>query len=976
MSRLTGSRKAGDDEPRAQASPAAPDAPTGIPGASGAASAASPSGSAGDDTVRFSLLDSVRLGHLRGIVRRGTTGRGAPGRAPARARAPRPERRQAGQRSWHRARPWLPGRTFAAMTQFPALLAIAWLLPGVGTLLAGRLVPTALMVIFVPLAVALCYFSWRRLPERWPRFGSPAATLAAGIRDETGATVASGTSEAPDGAGTTGAGDAGPKGGTGTAGGTEAGAAAAGPGAAADSGGTAAAGGPAASGETASSGPAAPGDSAKHARKRRAAKAGAARAARSKAERRWVAVPAWPVIATAVICLGFTVWQALEHSHQVIVARDPGEYLQYGYWIAHHGTSTIPVSVDAFGGAGLHGITFASPGFLQSGSSLSPAFLPGLPLVLAGGIWAGGITGGLLMAPVLGGCALLSFAGLAGRLVGAKWAPAAALVLGLTLPQQYVSRTTLAEPLVQVLLFGGLCLVIDSFAVRRPDPAGAAATATSVPGSGVTGAEPATAAEHPWAVQAPVSRPVPAWQSMTLAGFGGLAIGLSVLASIGSLSLVLPLFPLLAIMLVARLPQALPMAIGLLAGIGLGAESGSALARPYLETLRPQLHTLGLAAAGFGVLTVAVAPLVVPGVRRQIQRALGWRLALAGLSGKTHQVPLLAVALEGLALLLPVATLVGLAVRPGIQVTRGAKDPFIIAFVASVQKLQGLPVDGRQQYYEQSLNWLVWYIGVPAALLATIGAALIGRRCVRALIRGRVGEPAARTWGIALPIFAWATGTTLLDPAILPDQPWASRRLATIVVPAVICLGLWTCSRVRLRAAELGAGRVTGAVVAACSIIAMALPAAVTVFDPGYTGSGSARELAVRGMAFKQTYGKEQYAVSTICSALGPSASVILTDHTTAEAFTQVIRGMCNVPAARMDGASAADVAQVTMAIQQSGRRPVLLGSTESSVRAAGATPKLLLRMQTTQDAHTLTGPPSAPWDLTYTIWMASPASP
>ena len=63
------------------------------------------------------------------------------------------------------------GWAFAAVTQAPALLAVAWLVPGAGMLLAGRLLPLPMVIIFVPLAVALCYFAMRRLPVSWPRFG-------------------------------------------------------------------------------------------------------------------------------------------------------------------------------------------------------------------------------------------------------------------------------------------------------------------------------------------------------------------------------------------------------------------------------------------------------------------------------------------------------------------------------------------------------------------------------------------------------------------------------------------------------------------------------------------------------------------------------------------------------------------------------------------------------------------------------------
>src|SRR6185437_12960918 len=162
--------------------------------------------------------------------------------------------------------PVLSGRAFAAVTVAPALLAMAWLLPGTGMLLAGRLSAVPMVIIFIPLAVALCYFGMERLPVTWPRFS------------EAGPDVAPGTG-------------------------------------------------------------------------------------RPKTGRRAVAL-----LVMLVIAAGFGVWQAVYRSEQVFVTSDPGVYLQYGYWIAQHGTARIPVSATAFGGA--TGLNFATPGFTVSGSSI------------------------------------------------------------------------------------------------------------------------------------------------------------------------------------------------------------------------------------------------------------------------------------------------------------------------------------------------------------------------------------------------------------------------------------------------------------------------------------------------------------------------------------------------------------------------------------------------------------------------------
>ncbi len=81
----------------------------------------------------------------------------------------------------------MPGRAFAAITVAPALLAVAWLVPGTGMLLAGRLAAVPMMIIFVPLAVALGYFAMGRLPASWPRFIEAELNLPSAVELSDGA---------------------------------------------------------------------------------------------------------------------------------------------------------------------------------------------------------------------------------------------------------------------------------------------------------------------------------------------------------------------------------------------------------------------------------------------------------------------------------------------------------------------------------------------------------------------------------------------------------------------------------------------------------------------------------------------------------------------------------------------------------------------------------------------------------------------
>ena len=743
--------------------------------------------------------------------------------------------------------PWLPGWVFAAVTVAPALLAVAWLVPGIGMLLPGRLLPLPMVIIFVPLAIALCYFAMRRLPARWPGFGASAEPRR---------------------------------------------------------------------------------------------------------------VPAGAVLAMVVIAAGFGVWQAWLRSEQVFVAGDPGVYLQYGHWIAGHGTVRIPVGEASFGGAA--GLDFATTGFSVSGSWITPGFLPGLPLMLAGGAWLGGTGGALLMPAVLGGCAVLSFGGLAGRLVGAWQAVAGELVLAVCLPEVYVSRTPMAEPLVQVLLFGGLCLFIDSFVVRRRD-----AGTQGGPGGG-----------------------------LALAGLGGLALGLTALASIGSLAMLLPVFPVLAVLFVTRRPQAGPFGTGFFLGIGTGLAAALVLARPYLSTVSSQLHLIGLCAAGFGAATALLAPLAFPGARTRVRRVCAFRLAFPWFGGEKLVLPSLGMLLAGLAVALPVLALAGLVIRPYVQVVRGQTDPAMIRQVAALQRLEGLPVDGLRQYYESSLYWVFWYLGVPAVLLACAGAVLLGRRSVRAVLsEGPVPSAAAlRMWGLPFLIIGWSVATVLWDPAVVPWQPLASHRLVPVVLPGLLLLALWVSSRLTSRASVVGASRAAVVLVGACCVLALAIPPLVTTLNPGLAAQPSVgrdssgvskfvSRVQLRGVGADATYGGSLSAASALCAAIGPSASVLFVDSSTATTFAPVIRGLCGQPAALVvlgaSGASSAsaeaELGRALNAIEQVGRRPVLLGPTQSSVSLLGVAVRPVVSLQTSGDAEVLNAAPGGTWPVTYSLWLAAP---
>jgi hypothetical protein len=635
-------------------------------------------------------------------------------------------------------------------------------------------------------------------------------------------------------------------------------------------------------------------------------------------------VPWWAVAGTVAVAVAFAAWQVAVRTEQIIYLRDPATYLQVAYWIAHHGSLPIPDSLAAFGGP--HpGLGFASSNYYPRGAAIVPQFMTGTPLVLAAAIWLGGLKAALVTTPLIGGCAVLAFGGLAGRLVGPRWAPAAATVLALSLPEQYTSRGSFSEPLAQVLLFGGLCLLADSLVVNRGrDPKGRRA----------------------------------GWpnQDMVLAGLAGLALGLTIGVRVDGLSDILPAVPFLGVLLAARRRQAVPFGAGLLAGVGYGLADGYLKSRPYLDLEAPSLRPLALIVAVTILATLAgVAITASRRARKTATRILATRAVRW---------------LPAVAAILTIGIFIGFAVRPLVQTVAGETDPTSIAYVAELQKLAGLPVSGRRQYYEDSLYWVIWYLGVPAVLLGALGLAAVARRCTRALLTWKDPTAAARVWALPVMIAIWVIVTVLWRPAVAPDQPWASRRLVPFVLPGLILGAIWATAWLKDQAAQLGRTRATEAIVASCCVASLLIPTALTTLDLGITRKSG---LTAHGMAFRKIGGGELAAVAGLCRDIGPDASVVILDPLTADRFAEVVRGICGTPTAILENPTRQKVTAVVKGIEGVGRRPVLLAGSQPELTAYGGSPREVVKLLTTQEAHNLTAPPTRTWLIRYTVWMTVP---
>jgi hypothetical protein len=610
-------------------------------------------------------------------------------------------------------------------------------------------------------------------------------------------------------------------------------------------------------------------------------------AARSAAP---AATPWWVIVALVAVAVAFGIDQLIYHSQEIIVFRDPASYIQFGNWIAKHGSLPIPQDTAAFGGYH-HSVVYGGAAFYQRGHSIIPQFMAGLPMVLAPAFWIGGVTAASATGALLGACGVLTLGGLVGRLVGPRWAPLGALMLALTLPEMFTSRSTYSEPLTQILFLGGLCLLIDSFS------ADGAAT-------------------------------------RKLAALAGLAIGLTLLVRIDGASDMLPLIPYFGLLLLGRQRQAWPLIAGTVVGSIYGVVDGVVLSRPYLGTVKASLiPLLELGAAIFVVTLLLVL----------------WRWDRGVPKLRTNLLPNAAAALTFLITL-------GFIIRPYVQTVRANIPAHQAATMAMWQLAEGLPIQPNRMYYELSMHWVFWYLGVPAVILGTIGAAILARRCLR-------GE--APAWTLPLMCFSWIIVSVLLRPGIIPDQPWASRRLVPAVLPGFIVLALWGTSWIVGWLRQQGVGPVLRAGAVVIIGAALILPAVKTTFGI------SVQPLGANGLATKVTSEGEIPAVNNLCAQIPRDASVVFVSYQLFRNIGQDVRGMCNVPTAASLRSDPAYVKMLIRSIQRVGRRPVVLATTQNLVAEYGAPTKRVMDLHTQVDPHSLEWAPVDTDKIKMIIWMS-----
>ncbi|PPK97777.1 hypothetical protein CLV92_103312 [Kineococcus xinjiangensis] len=634
------------------------------------------------------------------------------------------------------------------------------------------------------------------------------------------------------------------------------------------------------------------------------------------------AAPRWAVLLTLGVAAGHALWAGATRAEHLVLRRDAGSLANYAHHLSVHGGLPVDPSLRALGGPEAladPNVTVASPAFYEVGTgadvTVVPQFLLGAPALFSLGEWAGGWTGLLLVPALLSGAAVLAVAGLAGRLVGVRWAPLAAAVTALAQPVLHAARSTYSEPPALLLLAAAAALLAAACASR-----------------GTTAAR--------------------------LGGGAGLLFGGAGFVRVDALREVLLLLPVVAVLLVRRHPAARALLAGAVATTVLSGAAAVALSRPYLATIWGSLLPL-----------LALTVLVALGCAVAVRLARGGFLARVGVL-RSPRLPDVVAGLLAVVLL-------GLASRPLWLVVRQDPEDPGAKLVAGLQQRQDLPVDGGRTYAEHSVDWVAWYLGWPAVVVAAVVAVVLLRRLVAAL-RSGAELPA---WSGPFAVALGSVLLTLYRPGITPDHPWADRRLVPVVLPAVVLLsvaGLAAALRWvgAWRAGELRAGRVPARlvpVVAGVGAVLLLAPAAA----------------ATAPVAGLRTERGQVAAVRTACRAFSPGDVALAVDSRARNEWPQVLRGVCGVPAAsivvpsRLGRPGSPAVVQAQRAaidraarrVREAGGRPVLvaaddpaslvrLGVPERAVRQA-------VRISTTEDERVLEERPDGAQRIHVGLWLA-----
>lgn len=516
-----------------------------------------------------------------------------------------------------------------------------------------------------------------------------------------------------------------------------------------------------------------------------------------------------PVVAVLVIVVASSLSAVFFSAEHLKTERDPGMYLATARWLADEGTLVMSGSVGGF--ADVEGVTAYSPEFYEDADAgtVHPQFLHLLPVWGAAAHWIGGDQMLLRVNAAVIFLAIASVWLFAATLLRPWFAVLVTAAVAVSLPTVHFARNLYSEPLAMLFVFAGLALLTL-----------------------------ARVAEQRW-----------------LSVIAGLFVGAVTMVRIdGWVAVIAVVAYLMAVWWSAQEEKAdatirgfvHPALMGVFITGSVGLVDGLVRSRPYLVARSSQVALM------FGALAIVVLVSLIA-----LHRPEPFRHLVAWYQQRR----------DIFAWLVPVAVAIVAAslyfVRPLVQETTGT---YLNPFILFTQQAEGLPLDGTRIYFEWSMHWLSWYLGISGLTLAVIGVAWAWRKAMLG---------ARELWPFLL-LVSLTTMLYLIRPSITADQLWAMRRYLPVVLPGLILAGVlaiqWVTEGLSRRPLRWGA-------VAVALGILIVVPATITW--PLRTST---------------SYVGLYDAIEEVCAAIPEGSAVLMTNESLSATYQPTVRSFCGVP--------------------------------------------------------------------------------
>lgn len=249
----------------------------------------------------------------------------------------------------------------------------------------------------------------------------------------------------------------------------------------------------------------------------------------------------------------------------------------------------------------------------------------------------------------------------------------------------------------------------------------------------------------------------------------------------------------------------------------------------------------------------------------------------------------------------------------------------------------GLEPDATRNMAELSLQWITWYIGVPAVVLGLAGLALaVWHAIVRA---DRLLFAVAALIGVSLVV-------RVIRPSVVPVHYWSMRRFYVIIIPGLLLLAGWLITHIgqRLESRHLRVGLSAGLVVPTLAVIGV---------------------LQIDSWSHRQQIGLRSGVVEVLCEP-GRDQAFLMLDHeggvTSPSNYLTMFQTFCASPAARVtEPLSRPEASRLGEEWEQRGVQLILITAEVDRLRSLGV-PECAISLAVSVNSQlpeaTLVGPP------------------